>query len=49
MTDIQTAIVLKPFVMLFMGIFILYPCKRLVQLRMKESKFKRLLLRNIGP
>lgn len=42
------AVVLRPFVMLFLGVFILYPIRKLVE-RLPRNKVTRLLLRRVGP
>ena len=42
------AVLLRPFVLLILGVLVLYPCRRLVERKMKDGRLKRLLLTRIS-
>ena len=42
------AIILKPFALLFLAVFVFLPVKYLMRKHMRDSRLKRLLLREIG-
>lgn len=49
MTPWLLALLLKPLILLVLGVFVLYPARMLVQKKMKDGKLKRLLLTRVGP
>lgn len=43
------AILIKPFILLILAVCVFWPMKAAIRRYMKDSKLKRLLLKDIGP
>jgi hypothetical protein len=49
MPDFLIALLLKPFILFVLCVFVLYPCRLLAMRFLPEGRLKRILLTRIGP